>query len=404
MRPLSVARRQYRCLSFGMSSACLGLMMAALSPLHAADAEQLDVTALNARIDALQSDLAALSATAASKQDVSLPIHGFADVDFVHDSLQTDNRHDGFAMGNFDLYMLPSFGSNVRGLAELNFEYGETGKLQTDLERLEFGYTFSDKITVWMGRFHTPYGYWNAAFHHGQQIQTSAVRPRFIDFEDAGGVMPAHTIGLQISGHWRAGNGKLGYDLFIGNGDDIVDGVLDFNTIKDRNGKKLVGLNVHYSFEGALEGLTLGVHGYQDETGTYIADVLQRSTRVGMSGAYLVYDSATWQALGEYYHFSDTNQLNANPARSSNAGFLQVAYATGLVTPFVRYEKANLNQQDHYFADQESGRSYQRQAFGVRYDINRSVAAKVEWHQTKDILPTGDITWNGARLQLAASF
>jgi len=37
-------------------------------------------------------------------------------------------------------------------------------------------------------------------------------------------------------------------------------------------------------------------------------------------------------------------------------------------TPFVRLEKAALNQADNYFAALATGRAYSRQALGLRYD------------------------------------
>lgn len=364
---------------------------------RAADAELAD---LEARVDALQSELSALSSSAPSRQELGLAFHGFANVDYVHDTLHAEDRKDGFALGNFDMYMLPTLGPRLRGLVELNFEYEEDGQLATDLERLEFGYTFNDALTLWAGRFHTPYGYWNAAFHHGMQITTSTMRPVFLEFEDAGGILPAHSVGLQASGHWRAGAGKLGYDLFISNGDDIVDGVLAFNAVKDSNSTKMFGLNLHYTFDGVLDGLRAGLHGYRDEVGTYVNGVMQSSTRVNMSGAYFVYEPGRWQAMGEYYHFADSDQLQGGGTHDSSAWYLQAAYSIGAVTPFARYENTDLDQSDPYFADQDAGRSYERQALGVRYDLNNQVALKAEWYHTKDVLAS----WDGARLQLAASF
>ena len=77
------------------------------------------------------------------------------------------------------------------------------------MERAQLGYSFSDALTFWVGRFHTPYGYWNTAFHHGAQIQTSVTRPLFIDFEDKGGILRAHSLGLLAHGRVPAGPGKL---------------------------------------------------------------------------------------------------------------------------------------------------------------------------------------------------
>src|SRR6266702_1772959 len=106
-------------------------------------------------------------------------LHGFADVGFGFSSKRNDpaDRLRGFALGSFDLYLTPQVGDRLKGLTEINFGFEESGETVVDVERLQIGYTFSDYATVWLGRFHTPYGYWNTAFHHGAQLQTSILRP-----------------------------------------------------------------------------------------------------------------------------------------------------------------------------------------------------------------------------------
>jgi hypothetical protein len=184
--------------------------------------------AQEARIEALEKDLGQRAAAHDEHSEAGVPVHGFADVGYEHSTWRRDgHRKPGFLLGNLDFFFTPNFG-RVKMLAELNFEVESDGDLVIDLERMQLGFTVSDALTAWMGRFHTPYGYWNAAFHHGAQIQT-VTRPRFLEFEDRGGILPAHTVGLWATGRVAAGNGKIVYDAYIGNGGRIVDGVLDFN-------------------------------------------------------------------------------------------------------------------------------------------------------------------------------
>src|SRR5206468_11134940 len=189
----------------------------------------------NAWVERLEQTVQTLSENAAKTHDLGIPLHGFADVGYVT-GIPVPGRRAGFALGNVDLYMTPEIGPRVRSLIELVFEYGPDGAgVATDLERLQFGYVFSDAATLWVGRYHTPYGYWNAAFHHGAQIQLAASRPRFIDFEDRGGILPAHGVGLLASGGTRTGSGRLQYDAYVANGDSIQDHVLDMNAYGDDN-------------------------------------------------------------------------------------------------------------------------------------------------------------------------
>ena len=131
-----------------------------------------------------------------------IPLHGFADVGatFSRQSNIYQNGPKGFNVGAFSLYLTPELSARVKSLVELSFEVSSQGDVSTDLERLQLGYTFSDALTMWAGRYHTPYGYWNTAYHHGQQIQTTLTRPRFLEFEDRGGILPAHTVGLWFTG------------------------------------------------------------------------------------------------------------------------------------------------------------------------------------------------------------
>lgn len=354
------------------------------------------------RIDQLEKTIVQVSENSAKRNDLGLPLHGFADVDYLHSSNDPNGRQGGFALGTLDIYLTPQFGDRVKSIIELAFEYDDTGALATDLERLQFGYTFSDAITLWAGRFHTPYGNWNTAFHHGPQIQTSVIRPRFIDFEDKGGILPAHAVGLLASGGLRVGDGKLQYDAYLANGNSITGGVLDFNAVKDDNSNKLVGGNLRYEFAGALEGLTLGVHALTQQ----VDDIANSNkTKMNVYGGFAVLDRANWEVIGEYYGFRNEDLSGATGTHSSWAGFAQAGYTFGGAwTPYLRLEKAVLDQTDNYFLGQASGRSYQRQALGLRYDLNALSALKVELNQTTEDNALVPQKTNEVRLQFAVRF
>ena len=173
----------------------------------------------NSRIETVQQQVTQLSTAAANRIIPFDWLHGFADVGGAYNS---SGHPSGFGIGNLDLYMTPKLGGQVRSLFELVFEYDRVGNLGTDLERAQIGYAFNDQANVWLGRFHTPYGYWQTAFHHGAQIQPSLLRPRFIDFEDKGGFLPAHTTGVWGTGSVQTEGGKIAYDLYVGNSYSIL--------------------------------------------------------------------------------------------------------------------------------------------------------------------------------------
>ena len=379
----------------------LGQVEGSKSSLPAQTATAEKIATQGERIDQLEKTIVQVSENSAKRNDLGLPLHGFADVGYVHSS-NDPARQGGFALGTLDIYLTPEFGDRVKSIIELAFEYNDEGALATDLERMQFGYTFSDAMTLWVGRFHTPYGNWNTAFHHGPQIQTSVIRPRFIDFEDKGGILPTHAVGLLASGGLRMGDGKLQYDAYLANGNSIKDGVLDFNAVKDDNANKLVGGNLRYEFGGTLEGLTLGAHALSQQ----VDDKTQiTSTKSTVYGAFAVLDRGNWEGIGEYYRFRNEDLSGATGTHSSWAGFAQVGYTLGGVwTPYVRVEKAVLDQTDNYFAGQTTGLTYQRQALGLRYNLNPLSALKVELNQTTEDQTTGQQTTNEVRLQFAVRF
>ena len=310
-----------------------------------------------------------------------LPMHGFADVGAGNHNAQFP-EYKGFDIAELDFFLTPRLGSRTRALFELNFEVGEDGSLGVDLERAHIGYQFSDSATVWLGRFHTPFGYYNTAFHHGQEIATSLRRPRFLEFEDHGGVMPAHTVGAWLTGYERLGEGKVTYDLFVGNSQRISDGTLDMNNIGNTNGNVIVGGNLGWLPSGVLDGLKLGVSVYG--TRIDIQDgVSQLYTRVRTYGVYSVYDTDNWEWLGEVYLFSDADLTGHTGTHRSDAGFAQLGYRAGRFIPYVRYERAALQQSDPYFAAQHFGDSYYRDAVGLRFDIDVKSAVKVELANTQ---------------------
>jgi hypothetical protein len=102
-----------------------------------------------------------------------------------------------------------------------------------------------------------------------------------------------------------------------------------------------------------------------------------------MLGGYGVYTSDQWEAMGEYYRFNDRDLAIASGGQHSTTWYGQIGYSTGLFTPYVRLEKATLNQQDPYFAFQVNGRSYDRVSLGLRYELDPRAAVKLELNRTR---------------------
>lgn len=293
---------------------------------------------------------------------------------------------------------------------ELVFEVARDGSVGTDLERLQIGYTFSDAATLWAGRFHTPYGIWNTAYHHGAQIQTALSRPRFLEFEDRGGILPAHTVGAWLTGTLPAGGVRLNYDLYAGNGpridsDPALRGNLNANMGGDNNHSMLVGFRAGVAPRGVLDGLQLGVHAVRAAVNDDSATL--NRTRLLAYGPYASYITDQWEILSEFYQFKNRDQSGGTGTHSSRAWYVQGGYNVGRYTPYARVERTSLDQTDNYFFFQNSGRTYNTALLGLRFDLTPSAALKFEAGRSTRrnvTLSGGDDRYNEFRTQFAIRF
>jgi hypothetical protein len=333
------------------------------------------------RLTKVEQTVNQMAASAGQHAEEGLATHGFADVGIGNHNAEF-SKYQGADVGELDFFLTPRLGSRTRALFELNFEVGSDGTVGVDLERAQIGYQFADSATVWLGRFHTPYGYYNTAFHHGQQIATSLRRPRFIDFEDHGGIMPAHTVGAWLTGSERVGDQRVTYDVYIGNSQRITGGALDMNNAGNTHGSTIVGGNLGLLLSGALDGLKVGVDAFQtriedeDQVPAYV-------TQLRSFGAYAAYDTDNWEDIAEFHVFSNQDLTGHTGTHHSDAGFVQIGYRAGRYTPYARYERGAFQQSDRFFAAQANGSSYYREALGLRFDVDLVSALKLELAETR---------------------
>ena len=314
-------------------------------------------------------------------EDTGMPTHGFADVGVGNHNAEF-HQYQGADIAELDFFLTPRLGPRSRALFELNFEVGEDGSVGVDLERAQIGYQVGDSSTLWAGRFHTPYGFYNTAFHHGQQIATSLRRPRFIEFEDHGGIMPAHTVGVWFTGSRRLSEEKLTYDLYVGNSQGISNGTLDMHNAGNQHGSTIVGGNLGWLLGGVFDGLKVGVDAFQTRIEDEDALPLSVFTRLRSYGVYSAYDTDAWEGIAELHFFDDFDLSGNSGTHKSDAGFVQLGYRARRFTPYGRYERGAFQQSDPYFAAQRYGGSYYREALGVRFDIDLESALKLELADT----------------------
>src|SRR5581483_11666265 len=255
-------------------------------------------------------------------------IKGFADVDFKKSTLKGDPDENGsFIMGPIDLYVSELLTDRIELLSEMVLEDGGV-----DVERLQIGYIFSDALKVRAGRFHNALGYWNQTYHHGALMQTSIDRPFFLKFEDQGGLLPVHTVGLWAAGRHRIGPGVVGYDLMVGNGPRInldpvaLTGELDPNNASDDNKNKVISFRLQAS--PVHLPLTAMVFGNIGKVDGYLASVKVREVDQSILGAALAYDNERngLEFLSEIYWVRDKDKLTNLGSDTNTLYYIQLGY------------------------------------------------------------------------------
>ena len=132
-----------------------------------------------------------------------LRIRGFNDINFV--ASQKGDAPNTFKIGQIDLFLSSTLTPELNMIGEIVIEAGDTNVIGVDPERLLLQYSPSDMFSISAGRYHTSIGYYNAAYHHGNWFQTAIGRPFVFRFEDDGGILPVHGVGISAQGQIPSG-------------------------------------------------------------------------------------------------------------------------------------------------------------------------------------------------------
>jgi hypothetical protein len=340
-----------------------------------------------------------------------LHIRGFADMGFFANpgSDSQPDTHSRFALGQFNLFMNSRISPRAGVLAELVVEPDSTNAVGVDLERLMFNYSVSDSLNVSVGRYHSSIGYYNTAYHHSAWMQTTVERPFLFYFEDGGGILPIHNVGVSVNGALPSKGLGLHYVAEVGNGRTSRSPLNEAvqNRI-DENNRKSVNFAMFVRPE-RWRGLQAGVSYYMDrltpDPGTlfqnpadpFPADVAARP-RIDerIPAAYVVYQTGRFEFLNEALLI----QHNLNGYRTFNTpGFYsQISQRWGQVRPYFRYQYVNANPYEPVFGDVGLR---QGPTTGLRFDITESAAFKAEYDR---IMLRGFNATNGLATQVSFAF
>jgi hypothetical protein len=320
-------------------------------------------------------------------------IRGFADAGYsASDAHGTTNS---FALGQFNLFITSQLSQQFSVLSETVIEADPGSNLfGVDLERLLLLYRLNDYFNLSVGRFHTSIGYYSTAYHHSAWLQTTTGRPFLFDFEDHGGILPIHSVGISATGLIPSGSLGLHYVAEMGNGRGTRTAIGDnpVQNVTDENNGKSVNLAV-YARPAAFNGFQAGFSIYHENlTPPGIPQVGEI-----ILAAHAIYEKPKFEFLNEVVMLR--HSLPGGAADVHSTGFYsQISRKWENYRPYFRYEFVNVPNRDPIFPDVQLNAG---PSFGLRYDWSDFVAFKIQYDRRNH---RGEPTTNALGLQLSYAF
>jgi hypothetical protein len=306
--------------------------------------------------------------------------------------------HNTFQFGEFDLFMSSRLSSTINFLSEVVLGSDASNFWGLDIERAQINYKPSEYFQLSGGRMHTAIGFYNTTYHHGTWFQTATGRPFMYFFEDSGGILPVHIVGLEAAGliphsgklnaHWiaEAGNGES--SLFIGQ--PIVNQpVQNFLSDKDHLAFNIAG----YIKPEGWNGVQIGANYYNDErVPTGIPHVNN-----AIIGAYFVFLTPRWEFLNEFQLQRD-HSVGSLITYNTPLGYTQISHKFGKYRPYFRWQEVNVPSGDPLYGS--VGR-FEGPSAGLRMDFTSYAALKLQYNRiyTRDSQPM-----NGLDNQVSFTF
>ena len=252
---------------------------------------------------------------------------------------------------------------------------------ERDLERLIVGRINADGQQFWLGRNHTDLDQWNRLFHRETYLQTTIHRPGIIEFEDDGGVLPAHITGLSMEDNHIVGNHSINYRLTIGLGPTLKQQhLVPFDLLKLNQDSHDLALTAIVSDQSGGDsfkdsGLFLG----HTLIPSQINNIL--SIKQTVLGAYANYSTGAnmvWRASA--FYVMDNIELTGGTTKKSSFAYayLQPEYNLNQAWTFYGRLELNSGAKNDLYVQQIPSFISERSLIGTRYQMENSQAIKFE--------------------------
>ena len=320
----------------------------------------------------------------------SLQIRGFGDIDFS----ATDQKGSvsGFDLGQFVLHLASPLSEKVSYFGEVSFTAQPSG-YDLQVERTIIRYDYNDYFKMSFGKYHTPIGYWNTAFHHGAWLQTTISRPEMVKI--GGTFTPIHFVGLLAEGNLPSGGLGLGYSVGLGNGRSSI--LSKAGDSGDSNDNRAWVASV-FARPARFYGLQFGGSVYHDK----LSPLQGPELREWITSAHLVWTKEHPEFLAEFANVHHRD-IQTSQTFNNQAFYIQVAYRLPWLEnkwkPYYRFEYIHKPESEPVLSDVSD---LVGSTFGVRYDITNYAAFKGEYRNTRHGINEPRV--NGVFLQTAFTF
>lgn len=306
--------------------------------------------------------------------------------------------HNAFQFGEFDLFMSSKLSDHINFLSEAVFGSDASNFWGIDIERAQLTYKHNDFFQISIGRMHTAIGYYNTAYHHGTWFQTPTGRPFMYFYEDSGGILPVHIVGVSAAG-LVPGTGKLNLHWVaeVGNGDSsafigqpiVAEPVQNFVSDTNHKAYNLAG----YIRPDWVSGLQIGGNYYNSER--VPAGVPHVANAI--AGLYAVYITPKWEFLNEFQDQRDRS-LGTSVTFNTPLAYTQFSRKFGVYTPYFRWQEVNVPARDPLYSS--VGR-FEGPSVGLRFDFSNYAAFKMQYNR---LYTRGSSPGNGLDSQVAFTF
>ena len=283
---------------------------------------------------------------------------------------------DGFAIGQGVAQFTVQLDQRLSVFTELTAGAQHGHGFEFEVERLIVRYDFSDLLKISAGRYHTPLGYWNSAYHHGAWLQTTVSRPEAVKF--GSNIVPIHFVGALAEG--TLGASYISYKVGVANGRSAHK-INAPGDIGDSNSRPAWLIALNYRPLGRRL-LNVGVGAYFDSVEPEAALIPGRVDEQIYSG-HVALESETPEFIAEYTY---ARHKSPSARAKVHAAYGQLAYRLPLLEealkPYVRVEWLNTKKDDPLFSglpDQD----YKGVTAGIRWDFSSFAVLKLEVREEK---------------------